>query len=527
MGDEVADLKRQLAAAQKTIEVLMDRVQHDEVISRELKGDASGAIVGLEAILHRRSVALEQSEARYRTLFDRSPDMVLTVDGAGLVTEANARGVEALGDLVRDGIRLDELFDDQHAAAVLHSVLSGPSGGVLGELTLVDGRRVSLTAGQLTALDGLSMVVLRDVTARRALEEELLQSRRLAAVGHLAAGVAHEINNPLAVMRLRLDALEGTELPAVVAKPIQVMDRQLGRIARIVRGLQTFAKTPSVEKSAVQVTSLVEGALEASGAAISGCAVTLDVPADLFAAADRVQIEQVITNLLVNAATAMDGDGEIAISARSGESALQITVEDHGPGISPEIEADLFTPFVSGREEGTGLGLAICWAILEEHGGSITAQNRHQGGACFTLTLPHDDVQIATIPPDIAPAKTTVLNVLVVDDEPEILKLLTAFLAAAGHRGIPVGSAEDALVAIAENPDIDVLVTDIHLPGRSGLDLLHELSDRRHHLASHAIIMSALFHRPEGGTLYLQKPFRRSQFIAALEDVAPQGSSRL
>lgn len=526
MPDEVPELKRRLAASRKTVDVLMERIERYESMGGEIRGDASRAIAGLEAIVRRRGRALEQSEARYHTLFDHSPDIVLTVDGEGRITEANARSVEALGDVVEEGGRLDEIFDDQHAAEVLHSVLSGPSGGVLGELTLVDGRRVSLTASEVPDLDGVSLVVLRDVTARRALEEELLQSRRLAVVGHLAAGVAHEINNPLAVMSLRLDALDSVDLPPEVRHPLQVLDRQLHRIARIVRSLQTFANTPTVDKRVVLVRTVVDGALEASAVALVRCTVDVDVPEMLTFAADRVQLEQVLTNLLVNAAQAMGGVGPIRVSAELVDGHVHLHIDDEGPGIAPDIEPDLFTPFISGRDDGTGLGLAICWAIVEEHEGSITAHNRAEIGARFTLVLPAAGAVALSSDPVLPIRDTGVLTVLVVDDEPEILNLLSAFLAAAGHRCVPVGTAEDALVAIAEDPRIDVLVTDIHLPGRSGLDLLHELDDRHHPLAGRAVVMSALFHRPEGDTPYLQKPFRRSQFIAALEQVSRSLAAR-
>ncbi|TNE89374.1 MAG: hybrid sensor histidine kinase/response regulator [Deltaproteobacteria bacterium] len=512
------ELEARLAAAEKTIEVLLERIGREEERDRASLGDASRAIAGLEGILRRRSRALEESEARYRALFDQSPDMVLTVDERGRITEANARSAEILGDLVEDQTTLDELFDDDNAAEVLHSVLSGPAGGVLGELNLVDGRRVSIMASSIPALEGLSQVVLRDISARRALEEELGQSRRLAAVGHLAAGVAHEINNPLAVLRLRLDALGELPMPVFAAGPLEVMGRQVDRIARIVRSLQSFAKKQSLHREDVRVRDIIEGALEASAAGIGATDVHLDVSPTLWVSGDRTQLEQVVSNLVLNASRAMNYGGDIHITASIDDARVCIEVSDEGPGVPPEVQADLFTPFVSGSAEGTGLGLAICWSIVDEHGGALTWENAPEGGACFSVCLPRSPGEPVWADVTSEPTSQGLL-VLVVDDEPEIRNMVEAFLAAAGHRSLLAPSAEDALRIIASRDDLDVLVTDIHLPGRSGLDLLHELEDRRHPLANRAVIMSGLFHRPEQGTPYLQKPFRRSSFLAALDEV--------
>lgn len=516
MAESLDELKRRLAAAQKTVSVLVERIASDEALERVAQGDAARAIAGLEAILRRRSQDLRESEARYRVLFDRSPDMVLTVDQAGRVTEANARSCDILGDLVRPGAHLDGLFDDNTAPDVLFSVLSGPGGGVLGELHLVDGRKVSLSASQIPALDGLTQVVLRDVSAQRALEEELHQSRRLAAVGHLAAGVAHEINNPLAVMRLRLDVLGTRALPEEVVAPMEVLGRQVDRIARIVRSLQSFAKTQTLTRENLLVVDVVEGAMEASAAGLDGTAVLVDIPADLAVSGDRVQLEQVVTNLLVNASRAMGGSGLIELAAKGDGEQVVLEVCDQGPGVSDEVKADLFTPFVSGAE-GMGLGLAICWAIVEEHGGTIRWTNREAGGAIFSVVLPVALPEVEHTDESLAPVATQGLTVLVVDDEPEILSLLSAFLAAAGHRAVVAASAEDAYETIEQRSDLDVLVTDVHLPGRSGLDLLHELEALEHPLAGRTIVMSGLFHRPEGEMPYLQKPFRRTNFLAALD----------
>ncbi|MBW2255659.1 MAG: PAS domain S-box protein, partial [Deltaproteobacteria bacterium] len=331
-------VEEELRAARKTIEVLVRRIEQAEVPSGEGVFALQKAISGLETIIQQRTRALHTSKARYRALFDHSPDMIVTVDQDHRITAANQTSLSAL-DIEPEkliGREFSRLFDNTSAARARRIVVEQGVGDVMPELRLVDGRVVSVTASLLPGYAGALQVVLRDVTLRRQLEAELHHARRLAAIGNLAAGVAHEINNPLAVIRLRLDLIERLypEDLEPLRDQLQVIDKHVQRIARIVQNLQTFARPRAAELERCLVEELISAASGVAEIPLSQVQMDVDVaPADLVLHADRGQIEQVLANLLTNAAQAMQGKGRITVRARPVGDHVQIAIRDTGPGI--------------------------------------------------------------------------------------------------------------------------------------------------------------------------------------------------
>lgn len=537
--ERIEELEAQLAASKKVIDALVRRAE------RQLDALSQGpdqfavikALSNLESIIDQRTRELHESEARYRALYHHSPDMLFTVDEAGLITAVNQTSLEAF-DCEEDallGCSLASLFDDDAQQTVERWVARGFSGLRDQELSLDDGRIVSVNAGAVPGFSGEIQVVLRDVTARRRLEAELGHARRLAAIGHLAAGVAHEINNPLTVLQLRLELLEVLNLPAPVSAQLKVLSEHTLRIARIVRNLQSFAHPRSEHREMVRLSELVAAAREVASPAIAHVAIRSDIPPDLYIHADRGRAEQVLVNLLTNAGDAQVSAGWIGITARRSADRVRIVVEDAGPGVASELLDHIFTPFVSGKprkpydngpspSSGSGLGLAIAWSIVKEHGGTIVCTNRPQGGARFELTFPlgvPEEVSPRGAPDVLLPGRT--LRVLVIDDEPALLDLVERFTSAAGHEVVRVTSAEAALDCLAKESRFDVILSDIRLPGMSGRDLLRLLRRDRPELARRTALMSGFFHRPGAGVPYLQKPFGRRELLALLEEVAAPG----
>jgi signal transduction histidine kinase len=227
----------------------------------------------------------------------------------------------------------------------------------------------------------------------RELERQVFHSERLASIGRLAAGVAHEVNNPLEGMANYLSALEEdlragrTEGTAELAARVR---EGLGRIAEITRQVLTFAAPGRAPKRAVDLGEVLAQnvAFLDSSQACDGVELAFaPPPAPVLVRGDAITLGQLVLNLLLNAAQAQQGGGRVEVDlARNGERAL-LTVADHGPGLSEEALAHAFEPFFSTRGS-TGLGLAVCRGIVDDHGGSIAAANLPGGGARFTVELP-------------------------------------------------------------------------------------------------------------------------------------------
>lgn len=229
-----------------------------------------------------------------------------------------------------------------------------------------------------------------------AAREELLQSERLAAVGRLAAGVAHEVGNPLGAItgyaELARSRVEQGGDPAQTADYLGRISAEVRRIDLIVRDLLDFARPARLELGPVQVAAALEAALRLARvqARFRNVAVATALPADLPPArADTRRLVQVFLNLLLNAADAMGGEGEVRISGRAAPGWVELEVADEGPGVAPETLSKIFEPFFTTKPpgEGSGLGLAVCHGIVESFGGTIRAENRERG-ARFRVRLP-------------------------------------------------------------------------------------------------------------------------------------------
>ncbi|TLM65709.1 MAG: HAMP domain-containing protein [Deltaproteobacteria bacterium] len=227
-----------------------------------------------------------------------------------------------------------------------------------------------------------------------AAERELAQAERLAEVGLLAAGVAHEINNPLAIIRGNAELLQ-MSLPetAEQQEEIDVILRQTTRVERIVGQLRSFSRSQGSRPGPVDPARLLDDILEQIGhqQALDGVVVERRYQPALTLHADGEQLRQVCTNLILNALQAMAGRGTLTLETAADETGAcgRIRVLDTGPGLPPDAADRLFTPFYTTKPQGTGLGLSVSYGIVREHGGQIEAANRTgSSGAVFTVTLP-------------------------------------------------------------------------------------------------------------------------------------------
>jgi signal transduction histidine kinase len=224
-------------------------------------------------------------------------------------------------------------------------------------------------------------------------ERDLLRAEQLAAVGQLAAGVAHEVRNPLTGVKTLLQAAVRPQNPTpLTAERLHLLLQEVARIERTVQGLVDFAHAPPPDRRTQEIGPILLAAFQVaqSRAELKSVALELHQAAEpLRSAIDHDQLLSVLTNLLFNAIEATPASGEVCLSAeRLGEQSIRIVVSDNGPGIDPAVADKLFTPFATTKPTGTGLGLTIARKVAREHGGELTVANGPAGGACFTLTLP-------------------------------------------------------------------------------------------------------------------------------------------
>jgi two-component system nitrogen regulation sensor histidine kinase GlnL len=244
------------------------------------------------------------------------------------------------------------------------------------------------------------VLVLRDLSRVRDMEEQLRRSDRLAALGVLAAGVAHEVRNPLVGIRAAAQLMEGEPgFPPALREFTGIIVRQVDRLNRIVGELLTFAGQRPLQRKACNINQILEEALHLLDSEVQGGRVTVlrrydpEVPA---VAGDPDRLLQVFLNVVRNGIEAMTAGGELSVRSRfervapqcGGRAAAVVEVSDRGPGIPPEARQHLFNPFFTTKDGGTGLGLPISVRIVEEHGGAIEVQSRAEGGTTFRVLLP-------------------------------------------------------------------------------------------------------------------------------------------
>jgi signal transduction histidine kinase len=221
-------------------------------------------------------------------------------------------------------------------------------------------------------------------------EREVLRAEQLAAVGQLAAGVAHEVRNPLTSIKMLVQlALEGrTGLPQ---DDLRVIESEVRKMEQSLQTFLDFARPPKAERRLIDLHSIVSDVLGLTRgrAEKQGVAVSVTEPAGpILLTVDAGQIQQVVVNLILNALDAMPSGGRVRLAARAASGWVEIEVADNGPGVPHELLPRLFQPFVSGKDTGLGLGLAISLRIAQDHGGTIFAMNRPGEGATFTVRLP-------------------------------------------------------------------------------------------------------------------------------------------
>jgi PAS domain S-box-containing protein len=428
--------------------------------------DGSGAVThvgGFDVDItprKRAERALMEGEARFRAIVEDQTELISRYDANFRCTFSNAADARLLGETPEGMVGSDffrsipeparsRLRAELLALTPENPVYRGENEKVLpgGEVRWFEwaDRALFDAEGRLTGYQSVG----RDVTGRRRAEEEIARQRealhqqeKLGALGSLLAGVAHELNNPLAVVVGRAIMLEEEAGDPGTAASLARLRAAAERCAKIVKTFLAMARQKPRERRRVAVGAVLEAALDmvAYGLRSAGIEVARDLAADLpEVLADEDQLHQVFLNLLVNAQQALRDappPRRVVVSTRREGALVRVEVADTGPGVPPPDRRRIFEPFFTTKPTGfgTGIGLSVCHAVVAAHEGSIEAGERPGGGALFTVRLPAAPAGEAEVAaPGAAPGPPRPARVLVVDDEPEILAMLGEILARDGH----------------------------------------------------------------------------------------------
>ena len=359
-------------------------------------------------------LAVQSSEARQAdrrrlilaTATEQSEDMISIMSPAGQVEYANSAFCRALGYGARDVCRMTlTQFVAEESGRQLDEIRAAIRGGDAWRGALMrrrqDASTFRSTCSVVALKDGAGtltnfVAVERDTTHEEQLRDQLIHSERLAAVGQLVSGVAHELNNPLQSIVGFTELLIGAETRQATLSDLEQVRAAAHRAAKIVRNLLAFVRRSSAERSVVILNEIIESTVELRRYELTTAGIALeeaydhDLPLVLV---NREEIQQVLLNLLLNAEQAMrnaDLRGRLSVrTGRTGPTDLIVEIRDDGPGVPPALAARIFEPFFSTKNvgEGTGLGLSLALGIAEAHGGSLTLIPV-PSGACFRLTLP-------------------------------------------------------------------------------------------------------------------------------------------
>jgi PAS domain S-box-containing protein len=527
---------------------------------RDGDGEVIGGLGLVEDVTARRRAqdALARSEANFRALIENAPDAVGVIRNSGVHLYVNRKLAQLLGYERDELMKMSavEVMHEEDVPRFAERNRRRDRGEALPSaeyrLKHRDGRLLSVeTTTMRVQFDGgvAILAMIRDLTERKRMQAQLLLSDRLASVGVLAAGIAHEINNPLAFVMANLEVLAKKALPemlllahddaergriARVAEMVEQSHEGSERMRRIVRDVKTFARGGDETREPVDVQASLDAALQLVAHELRRRArVVRDFAPVPKVEASESRLGQVFLNLLVNALQALPESGENEVRVRISapdDATVLVEVIDTGEGIPADVLSRVFDPFFTTKPigVGTGLGLFVCQGIVASLGGALSIVSEVGKGTTVSVSLP-----AITTPSDRAPSgppssmsgavKTS--RVLVIDDEPSLGRALAAALSGE-HDVTFVTSGNAAIDLLATDDRFDVVLCDLMMPDVSGMDVWTRVRASRPDLAARFVFVTGGVFTAEtaafldGSKPYLDKPFDMPKLRALLRQRA-------
>ncbi len=443
--------------------------------------------------LERKEDALRQSEKKYRDLFENANDAICIAGPDQTISDANTEAVRMTG-YSREEVKKMKLFDlirpEKLPAAEASPPYIGDSRAkYIGRIKTKGGNILDVEVSSSLITLGMKMLgsrnIVRDLTERRRLEEELRRAHNLESIGVLAGGIAHDFNNILTAIlgNISMAKLSLSPDDASYEKLLEA-EKASRRAKDLTHQLLTFSKGGAPVK---KTSSIVQIIRDSAGFALRGSNVRYELllnddicPVDI----DEGQISQVMNNLLINADQAMPDGGVVLITAENIVSGgnnpfiqehrnyVKITIEDRGIGISKDHLQKIFDPYFTTKQKGSGLGLAITFSIIKKHDGYITVKSDLGAGTTFTIYLPASRKAIERDAPEGKAVRGSARRVLLMDDEELVKQVAGAMLQSEGHT---VGFAADGdetvelyRTAMESGQPFDLVIIDLTIPGGMG-----------------------------------------------------------
>lgn len=469
-------------------------------------------------------------------------ESIITMDKDLVIKGVNPKTVEIFGE-THVGQKINDFIEGISFNSIVPSMLANPSyvtkhevkyGGKFLEITLSP-----LLDFETTKIFGL-IAVTDDITEKKKLEVQLIQSAKMSAVGQLASGIAHEFNNILSgIMGYTSFAASRTDVEEI-KKDLKIVEKASGRAADIVKKLLSFSKQKEEAFQLAQMEEVIEDTLVLIEHAFRSEGIKIlrhygKVPPVRM---DTGEIQQVILNMAINSKHAMPEGGMIAISTVLDNGYIKVDFSDTGVGIPKENLPRIFEPFFTTKGSrsgsampGTGLGLSVIYAIVERHGGRIDVDSEVGRGTAFTIRLPNIQ-RLSNQTRSCSPHReenSMVLqakrkgNILIVDDEEIICTLLKECLSSIGHN-VATASSGEAAIELAKRNHFDIIFLDLTMPGKSGFDVLKEVKILDQD--SVVVVLSGKTEEDgpskaivEGAFSFMPKPFSVSQVYSTVAQI--------
>ncbi len=530
------------------------------VESDQIDSFRDGEQLILETIATQLAIAIENArlfgmvkerEDRYRVLVESNPGAVVHLNTHGVMVFANPAAVELTGvppeELTSAGRTLTSLAHEDSRntvdTATMEAIQGRPRRDVEFEILHAEGgARFVQASFQPLQEEGQSprgvVVLIRDQTREKELQQRLYQSEKLSAIGGLVSGVAHELNNPLAGILGFAQLMLGREPESWKRKDIERIETNAHRCQRIVENLLAFARQARLSRRLANVNEVIESVLRLNEYQFHVDDVVVEREFDsrippVYLDVNRWQ--QVFVNLATNAHQAIVAaesiERRIRFETRLEDGQVRVRVCDTGPGIPSEARGRVFEPFFTTKDSGTGLGLGICYGIVAEHGGRIELEPVDGTGACFRITLPLEARPQPTPGPDEAsePAQSKAgsgLRILVIDDEENVRDVVARALQNHCYAVDLASNGTTALERI-EGATYDAILTDVSMPGPyRGIGLYDKIVEDRPELRDRIVFLSGYLHddvllsqiEARGGR-FIEKPFNIHELARVVADV--------